>query len=68
MGLGVPVTDTRRAREQLGWAPRCSATTALLELLDGMRAPAGGPTPPLDAHAGGRLRLKELHTGIGARR
>jgi len=66
MGLAVPVMDTRRAREELGWTPRRSAREALLELLDGMRAPAGAPTPPLDAHAGGRFRLGELRTGVGA--
>jgi nucleoside-diphosphate-sugar epimerase len=67
MGLGVPVMDTRRAREELGWTPRRSATEALLELLAGMRAADGGPTPPLDGHAGGRARLGELRTGVGAR-
>jgi UDP-glucose 4-epimerase len=67
MGLGVPVMDTRRAREELGWTPRRSSTEALLELLAGMRAADGGPTPPLDAHAGGRARLGELRTRVGAR-
>src|SRR5205823_3102515 len=36
MGLDVPVMDTRRAREELGWTPRWSATEALLELLEGI--------------------------------
>ena len=68
MGLAVPTMDTRRAREELGWRPRHSAQDALLELLAGMREPTGAPTPPLTAHAGGRLRLGELLTGVGARR
>ena len=67
MGLGVPVMDTRRAREELGWTPRHSAVDALLELLAGMRAAAGGPTPPLAARAGGPLRLGEFLSGVGAR-
>jgi nucleoside-diphosphate-sugar epimerase len=67
MGLAVPVLDTRRAREQLGWAPRTSATDALLELLEGMRAPAGLDTPPLAPRAGGALRLREVLTGVGRR-
>jgi nucleoside-diphosphate-sugar epimerase len=67
MGLAVPVMDTRRAREQLGWAPRTSAADALLELLEGMRAPAGLDTPPLAPRAGGALRLRELLTGVGRR-
>src|SRR3954471_19947022 len=67
MGLGVPVMDTRRAREQLGWTPTRSSTNALLELLGGLRESAGGPTPPLDVNAGGPLRLGELRRGVGAR-
>jgi UDP-glucose 4-epimerase len=67
MGLAVPTMDTRRAREELGWTPRHSSREALLELLDGMRHPTGAPTPPLEPHAGGRFRLGELRTGVGAR-
>jgi UDP-glucose 4-epimerase len=65
MGLGVPLMDTRRAREQLGWDPRFSATAALDDLLAGMREPAGRDTPPLRARAGGVLRLREFLTGVG---
>jgi nucleoside-diphosphate-sugar epimerase len=67
MGLAVPVMDVRRARDELGWTPRRSSVEALMELLDGMRAPAGRPTPPLEPHAGGPLRLRELLTGLGRR-
>jgi UDP-glucose 4-epimerase len=67
MGLGVPLLDSRRAREQLGWTPRSDAGQALLELLDGIRRSAGMDTPPLEPGAGGRLRLRELATGVGAR-
>ena len=67
MGLAVPVMDTRRAREQLGWAPRHSATAALEELITGMREPAGLGTPPLEPRAGGRFRLGELLSGVGRR-
>jgi nucleoside-diphosphate-sugar epimerase len=67
MGLAVPTMDTRRAREELGWTPRHTAREALLELLAGMREPAGSPTPPLEARAGGRFRLGELRSGVGAR-
>jgi UDP-glucose 4-epimerase len=65
MGLQVPTMDTTRAREQLGWNPRIDAASALLELIEGMREPAGLDTPPLRARAGGPLRVRELLTGLG---
>jgi nucleoside-diphosphate-sugar epimerase len=67
MGMGVPVMDASRARRELGWEPRRSAAEALLELLEGMRESAGGPTPPLDASAGGPGRVREILTGVGGR-
>src|SRR3954454_3124514 len=67
LALETPLMDMTRARTELGWEPRHSAGEALLELLDGMRASAGGSTPPLDPGAGGPLRTKELLTGIGGR-
>jgi nucleoside-diphosphate-sugar epimerase len=65
MGLSVPVMDTRRAREELGWTAARSATEALHDLLAGLRDPVGGPTPPLDLHAGGPGRIGEVITGVG---
>jgi UDP-glucose 4-epimerase len=67
MALGVPLMDTTRAREELGWDPVHGADEALLELLDGLRNAEGLPTPPLDPHAGGLARLGELRSGLGAR-
>jgi UDP-glucose 4-epimerase len=67
LALGVPLMSTERAREELGWQPRRSAEEALLELLEGLRAGDGLPTPPLDPHTGGPLRARELATGVGAR-
>jgi UDP-glucose 4-epimerase len=49
LALGVPLLDTTRAREQLGWEPRRSAGDALLELMGGIRDRAGAPEPPLVA-------------------
>jgi nucleoside-diphosphate-sugar epimerase len=67
MGLAVPVMDTRRARDELGWTPRHTSADALRELIDGMQAPAGLDTPPLEARAGGPLRAREFLTGLGRR-
>jgi UDP-glucose 4-epimerase len=65
MGLGVPVMDTARARDELGWAPQRSAEEAFLELFAGLRDGAGHPTPPLDPGTSGPLRVRELLTGVG---
>jgi UDP-glucose 4-epimerase len=67
MALAVPLMDTRRARDELGWIPRHDAGDTLLELLEGLREGAGAPTPPLDPRTSGRLRARELRTGVGAR-
>ena len=58
----APLLDAARARQELGWRPDVPAEAALSELLGGLRAGTGGPTPPLDA--GGRRH--ELAGGIGA--
>lgn len=66
MGLEVPLMDSSRAREELGWEPRRTAVEALEDLASGLRAGAGLATPPLDAAAGGPARVGELATGVGA--
>ena len=63
MGLRVPTMDSTRARTELGWTPRHDAGAALLELIDGLRRSAGLSTPPLEPHAGGRLRQREFPPG-----
>jgi UDP-glucose 4-epimerase len=67
MGLAVPSMDSGRARRELGWEPRWSATDALRELLTGIRERAGIDTPPLASDSGGPLRVRELLSGIGQR-
>src|ERR687886_733306 len=64
MALAVPVMDTARARRELGWGPRHTATDALLELLAGMREGTDIDTPPLARGSGGPFRLRELLTGV----
>lgn len=53
MGLGVPLLDSTRAREELGWRPSIDALDALLEVIEGMRESAGAPTPPLEPMGAG---------------
>jgi UDP-glucose 4-epimerase len=62
LALASPLLDTARARAELGWRPRTEAPQALLEWLDGLRAGAGFPTPPLRP---GRS-LAELRTRVGS--
>jgi nucleoside-diphosphate-sugar epimerase len=67
LALAVPLMDTTRAREQLGWEPGTGADEALLELVAGLRDRAGIETPPLAPGSGGPFRLRELLSGVGAR-
>ena len=67
MALAVPLMDTTRARELLGWQPTREAGDVLLELLDGIRTGAGSPTPTLQPGGDGRLRSGEVLSGVGAR-
>ncbi|WP_320671356.1 NAD-dependent epimerase/dehydratase family protein [Patulibacter defluvii] len=60
-----PLMDTARLW-RLGWSPRHSGPEALDIALAGFHDGSGGETPPLDADAGGPLRLGELRTGVGA--
>jgi hypothetical protein len=66
MALAVPIMDCTRARTELRWTPRRTASDALLDLMTGLRDGAGAPTPTLAANAGGKLRWRELVTGVGA--
>lgn len=65
LALGVPLMDTTRARETLGWNPTRHAGDALLELIDAMRRGDGIATAPLAPGSAGLLRMRELLTGIG---
>ena len=67
LALGVPLMDTTRAREELGWTPTRTAGEALLELIDAMRRGEGLDTAPLEAGGAGPLRVREFLTGVGAR-
>jgi len=65
--LSLPVMDTRRAREELGWLATTSANDAIAEFLTGLREGATGATPPLAGATGGTARSQEVGTGVGRR-
>ncbi|CAA9445215.1 MAG: Nucleoside-diphosphate-sugar epimerases [uncultured Rubrobacteraceae bacterium] len=67
LALNVPVMDTTRARQELGWIPRYSAGDALLDVLEGLRTGAGLDTPPLSKGTSGPFRIREFITGVGRR-
>jgi nucleoside-diphosphate-sugar epimerase len=48
MGLSVPIMDTSRVREELGWEPGHSSLVAIREVLSGIADADGEPTPPLE--------------------
>lgn len=47
LAMSVPLLDTSRAREQLGWSPAHDAPSVLAEVVAGMTDAAAGPTPVL---------------------
>jgi UDP-glucose 4-epimerase len=67
MAVGVPLMDTTRARDELGWEPRHDSTAALRELLAGISESAGEDLPPLAPDNFGARRWAELLRGGPAR-
>jgi UDP-glucose 4-epimerase len=49
LGLSVPIMDTTRARDVLGWEPRRSSVEAIRDVLSGIAEASGEPTPPLES-------------------
>jgi nucleoside-diphosphate-sugar epimerase len=67
MALAVPLMDSGRARTELGWQPRHSATDTLLELIEAIGAGVDYETPPLARQTSGPARIRELVTAVGKR-
>ena len=65
MALAIPLMNTERARQELGWSPSRSATEAISELMAGMREGADDRTAPLVSSTSGPLRVRELLTRVG---
>jgi nucleoside-diphosphate-sugar epimerase len=62
--LGLPLLDTTRIRNELGWEPKISSVEAMREVIAGMVDFAGGDTPTLRPDSP-RSRMEELGTGVG---
>ena len=56
LALSVPIMDTTRARQELGWRPTVDAGEALRELLEAIADGKGAPTPPLEPDPVGRQK------------
>ncbi len=56
LAFNVPVMDTTRARQELGWRPTIDAGEALRELLEALADGEGAPTPPLEPDPMGRQK------------
>ena len=48
MGLAVPLMDSTRAQDVLGWEPQRSSLEAIRDVLSGIAEAEGEPTPPLE--------------------
>ncbi|GGO50325.1 NAD-dependent epimerase [Streptomyces daqingensis] len=63
--LRLPLMNSGKARQELGWSPRWSSEEALGEFLQGLRTVAGMDTPTLARRMPGGGRFRELRTGVG---
>lgn len=54
MGFALPLLDSSRARNELGWSPRADAVTVLREVIEGMREGVAARTPVLRRRTVGR--------------
>jgi UDP-glucose 4-epimerase len=59
MGLRTPLLSSERARRELGWRPETTSLEAVVDLLDGIAAGAGEPTPALSPMPGSATTTTE---------
>ena len=62
--LSLPLLDTTRIRNELGWEPQVSSADAMREVIAGMVNFSGGETPTLRPDSA-RSRREEFATGVG---
>lgn len=68
LAYGVPLLDTTRARDQLGWEARTDAPDVLDEVVAGMRSRALDESPPLRRRTVARSLARALRAGPVSRR
>lgn len=68
LAYGVPLLDTARARDQLGWEARTDAPDVLEEVVAGMRSRAFDATPPLRQRTVTQSLTRALRAGPVSRR
>ena len=66
MAMGVPLMDTSRATNELGWAPTRSAKDAMRELIDAMVSGGGHNSPSLWAEDDAEATLPHLGMSVSA--
>ena len=68
LGFSVPLLDTARAREELGWEPRTDARTALRQVVEGIGQGAGTPSPVLRPRSFASAVVTAVRRGPTSRR
>lgn len=68
LAYNVPLLDTARARELLGWDARTDAPDVLEEVVAGMRSRAADATPPLRQRTVAQSLARALRAGPVSRR
>lgn len=63
MAFSLPLLDTDRARNVLGWSPRWSSEAALADLVDGFLHTWGTQSPVLRARSCAEAISRDLHEG-----
>ncbi len=63
LGYAVPLMDTTRAREELGWKPETDGLSVLEETLAGMRTAVADSTPVLRPRRVGELLARAVRHG-----
>lgn len=64
LAVSVPRMSARRAREELGWAPRTDAVAALADFVTGLRETSSTTSPALRERGAGRELDVAAHEGL----